>query len=112
MSPHFRLYAFVTTLAFALVTLPAFAMEANEAFAASGCEAPSYDQRALNDEEQGLVKLNYLLNDKGTVIDAKIIDSSGFRKLDKASLRALKACRFQVGATPGWNTLAFAWTLK
>jgi len=112
MSPHFRLYAFVTTLAFALVTVPAFAMEADQAFAASGCEAPSYDQRTLTDEEQGLVKLNYLLDDKGTVIDAKIIDSSGSRKLDKASMRALKACRFQVGATPGWNTLAFAWTLK
>ncbi|MBI1772994.1 MAG: TonB family protein [Burkholderiales bacterium] len=112
MSSHFRLYAFVTTLAFALVTIPAFAMEADQAFAESGCEAPTYDQRTLTDEEEGLVKLNYLLDDKGTVVDVKIVGSSGFRKLDKASLRALKACRFQVGATPGWNTLAFAWTLK
>ncbi|MFZ6720067.1 energy transducer TonB [Undibacterium sp. Ji49W] len=112
MSAHFRLYAIVSTLAFALVTAPAFALETRNPFSESGCEAPSYDQRALTDEQEGLVKLSYMVDKKGAVVDAKIIASSGFRKLDKASLLALKACRFQTGAAQGWNDLSFAWTLK
>lgn len=112
MSPHFRLYALVSTLAFALVTIPAFAVETRNPFSESGCEVPSYDLRALIDEQEGLVKLSYMVDKQGAVVDAKIVASSGFRKLDKASLQALKACRFQAGATPGWNDLAFAWTLK
>jgi len=112
MTPHLRLYAFVTTLAFALVTIPAFAMNASQAFVESGCDAPSYDQRTLTDEVQGQVRLNFLLDEKGSVVDAKIAGSSGIRVIDKESLRALKACRFQVGVTPGWNNLAFVWKLK
>ncbi|MFZ6875917.1 energy transducer TonB [Undibacterium sp. Di27W] len=112
MSPQLRLYAIVTTLAFALVAIPAFAMDASQAFVASGCDAPSYDQRTLTDEVQGQVSLNFLLDEKGEVVDAKITGSSGFRVIDKESMRALKACRFQVGVTPGWNNLAFVWKLK
>ncbi|PXX35304.1 energy transducer TonB [Undibacterium pigrum] len=116
MTPQFRLYAIVTTLAFALVTIPAFAMDASQAFVASGCDAPSYDQRTLTDEVQGQVRLNFLLDEKGDVVDAKITGTSGFRVIDKESMRALKACRFNVGVnmgiTAGWNNLAFVWKLK
>lgn len=112
MSPHFRLYAIVTVLAFTLVGLPAFAKEATNPFTDSGCEAPSYDARTLTDEVEGQVKFDFLLDKQGAVVDAKLVTSSGFRKIDKESLRALKACRFQNGATPGWNTVAFTWALK
>ena len=111
MTPQLRLYLAVTTIAFALVAAPVFASESKDPFSESGCEAPSYDMRSLTDEEQGQVKFSFLLDKEGTVVDAKVIRSSGSRRIDKESMRALLACRFQSQAA-GWNNMSFAWSLK
>ncbi|MFZ6654957.1 energy transducer TonB [Undibacterium sp. TJN19] len=114
MSKKIRLYALLSALLFGFGATSAMAVGGSQQFVSSGCEGPSYDQRTLNDEQQGLVKLSFLLDEHGKVVDAKIVESSGFRNLDKASMRALKACQFQAdkSSTSGWNNVSFAWVLK
>lgn len=48
----------------------------------------------LRGEEKGVVKLRFTTDTNGNVIDAAIEESSGFSKLDRASMTALKSCRF------------------
>ncbi|MBC3807562.1 energy transducer TonB [Undibacterium seohonense] len=58
------------------------------------CNMPEYDSKMLRGEEKGVVKLRFTTDTNGNVIDAAIEESSGFSNLDRASMSALKGCRF------------------
>lgn len=52
----------------------------------------------------------------GSVKKGKVVGSSGYRELDKASLRAGANCKFGVKAkdsrTPGWITVQYQWVVN
>lgn len=82
-------------LCLSFTSIAASANETSNPWTNSACNAPEYDSSMLRGEEKGIVKLRFITDNSGNVIDAKIEESSGFAKLDRASMAALKNCRFQ-----------------
>ncbi|MBV7535154.1 energy transducer TonB [Duganella sp. sic0402] len=94
---------------------PASAAAADTRLASGECDAPSYRNTWQDDELQGNVKLAVLVDAKGNVQETKVISSSGHIALDKASLRASTACKFQPaanGAEPVWAQVQYKWVLN
>lgn len=58
------------------------------------CEKPGYPQAALVNRDAGTVTLRFLIDAQGTVIDGKILKSSGFASLDREALTALGRCKY------------------
>src|SRR6266566_2625082 len=50
---------------------------------ANTCEKPAYPPAALRANETGLVRLSFLIDMDGKVLDSKVERSSGFRRLDE-----------------------------
>lgn len=78
------------------------------------CDTPAYSAHWIEDELQGTVRLAVLVGADGSVRDAKVVESSGHRVLDRASLRASYTCRFgtdakEGDAAPGWSTVQYKW---
>lgn len=70
------------------------ASESTSPWVNQSCSMPEYDRKMLRAEEKGVVKLRFSTDLNGNVVDAKIEESSGFANLDRASMSALKSCRF------------------
>ena len=68
---------------------------------AQACRKPDYPPAALRAQEEGEVTLEMLVAVDGTVLESKILRSSGFRRLDDAARRALALCRFTPGTEAG-----------
>lgn len=77
-----------------VTAISASANETNNPWTNNACSAPEYDSSMLRGEEKGIVKLRFITDTSGNVVDAKIEESSGYAKLDRASMAALKSCRF------------------
>lgn len=77
-----------------LTSIAASANETSNPWISNACSAPEYDSSMLRGEEKGIVKLRFITDSIGNVVDAKIEESSGYAKLDRASMAALKNCRF------------------
>lgn len=78
------------------------------------CATPAYSAHWIEDDLQGTVRLAVLVGADGSVKDARVVESSGHRALDKASLRASYTCRFgtdakEGDAAPGWSTVQYKW---
>lgn len=58
------------------------------------CEKPGYPQAALVNRDAGTVTLRFLIDAQGTVIDGKVLKSSGFASLDREALTALGRCKY------------------
>ena len=74
----------------------------------ASCGTPAYTTEWKNDELQGTVRLAVLVDADGSVKQAKVVESSGHRALDKASLRASYTCKFGT-AMAGWSTVQYKW---
>lgn len=85
-----------TILAFILsaASMLATANESTNPWNNNACSVPEYDSKMLRAEEKGVVKLRFTTDANGNVLDASIEESSGFANLDRASMSALKSCRF------------------
>ena len=83
----------------------------------ASCSTPVYTSAWRDDELQGTVRLAVLVDADGSVKQAKVVESSGHRALDKASLRASYTCKFgtEAGAAKGgdgatgWSTVQYKW---
>lgn len=80
------------------------------------CKKPDYPRNALRNEEQGTVRLQFLIGLDGHVADSKIEKSSGFRALDTAAKKALSLCKFKPGTVDGkpqqsWTKVDYVWKL-
>jgi protein TonB len=69
----------------------------------------------MNDE-QGSVSMAFLVSAGGDVLDSNVDNSSGFKNLDKAALKALTACKFTPGKKDGavaqtWTKVDYVWAL-
>ena len=93
----------------------ALAAEVPATIDAKNCKA-EYPKASLINEEQGDVKMAFLVGADGNVVDSKLEKSSGFKNLDKAALKALSACKFKPGTKDGavaqtWAKVDYSWKL-
>jgi TonB family protein len=76
------------------------------------CGMPAYTADLKDDYLQGTVRLAVLVDADGSVKQAKVVESSGHRALDRASLRASYTCKFGAKGTdgaPSWSTVQYKW---
>ena len=81
-----------------------------------GCQKPVYPQASLQLEEEGTVRLGFLVAADGTIQDSRIEKTSGFKRLDEAAKDALGLCKFiprtENGvAVSSWAHLMYVWHL-
>lgn len=85
--------------------------------AAITCRAPDFPQASRRAGETGTVRLQFLVDVDGQVVDSRVERSSGFERLDEAARDALSLCRFKPGTIDGrpersWARLDYVWKLK
>ena len=77
------------------------------------CGVPAYTADLKDEYLQGTVRLAVLVDADGSVKQARVVESSGHRALDRASLRASYTCRFgaagKAGGEPAWSTVKYKW---
>jgi len=62
---------------------------------------PEYPPGARRANETGTVRLSYLIDVDGKVLESKIEQSSGYRRLDEAAKTALALCKFTPATIDG-----------
>jgi protein TonB len=100
--------------------LSAFAASAAESTArleSADCTIPAYRSAWQDDDVQGTVRLAVLVAADGSVQEAKVVESSGYRALDKASLRAGTSCKFEPASKDSanaavWAVVQYKWVLN
>lgn len=108
----------------ALATSLLMAVVAGQAAAAdrpridkSSCSTPDYPVAWQSQDQQGAVKLALLVGSDGTVQEAKVVESSGYATLDKASLKAGVKCKFTPASKDGastaeWTKVQYSWVIN
>ena len=79
------------------------------------CSKPDYPARWINDGTSGNVVVDVLVGPDGTVLESKVVQSSGYRLVDHASVRAVEHCKLKVSSTqasPSWSRLMYAWVIE
>ena len=84
---------------------------------ARGCEKPPYPAASLRANERGIVRLNFLIDVDGRVLESKVERSSGYRRLDEAARAALGACKFRPATVDGrperaWARIDYDWKIE
>lgn len=67
----------------------------------SSCDRPSYPLASTRLNEQGVVMMSFELDALGQVVNGRVVDSSGARRLDNAALDAISKCRFHPETVDG-----------
>jgi len=80
------------------------------------CDKPEYPRASLVNEEQGTVILSLQIGTDGKVIDSKVDKSSGFKNLDRATMK-LAQCKFKPVVKDGkpeesWAKFEYDWKLS
>jgi len=109
----------------AQAALPAAAAEAETETAQAqrprlhfnSCAKPQYPQADLQARHEGVVKIDFLVDATGRVLDSKVAASSGFAGLDEAARTSLSNCSFQPALEHGkpvqqWTMVQYVWTLR
>jgi TonB family protein len=115
MSITHRFFAIVSIILTTFSIGGAHAADGGNTSVLSNCPAPSYDEKALVREQEGLVKLALMLGVDGKIMDAKVLSSSGHTRLDNASLHAVQGCTFNPGLKAAQNSssnVTFSWVLN
>jgi TonB family protein len=78
---------------------------------------PAYPAESTKAGETGTTRLLLRVDASGQLVDAKVARSSGFARLDQATMDALTRCRYSVGTVDGTPTemaftLNFNWRLE
>src|SRR6266480_3004941 len=84
---------------------------------ARGCEKPPYPAASLRANERGIVRLSFLIDVDGKVLESKVERSSGYRRLDEAARAALGACKFRPATVDGrperaWARIDYDWKIQ
>jgi len=111
-----KLHAVAIALALSMTGLTANAAEPTSAATPANCSIPDYPAAWVDDGLEGTVRLALLVGADGSVKDTKVVRSSGYRELDKASARAGANCKFEAKAksasAPGWTTVQYLWVVN
>lgn len=105
----------MTLVALSGLAAMAGAAEVPATFDAKNCRV-DYPKASLLNEEEGTVSMALLVGSDGTVNEAKIEKSSGFKSLDKAAIKGVSACKFKPGSKDGalaqtWAKVDYSWKL-
>jgi protein TonB len=105
----------IAALLLSAVSAVAVASEVPATLDTKNCKA-EYPKASLMNEEQGDVKMSFLVAADGGVVESKLEKSSGFKNLDKAALKALSGCKFKPGTKDGavaqtWTKVDYSWKL-
>ena len=84
---------------------------------ANTCEKPAYPPAARRANETGIVRLTFLIDVDGRVLDSKVERTSGSRRLDEAARAGLSLCKFKPATLNGrpertWGRIDYVWTLE
>lgn len=80
------------------------------------CVKPDYPRVSLRNEEQGTIRVAYLIEADGSLSSGMYWKSSGSPFLDRTAFDALKSCRFSSATFDGksvrsWTFVDYVWTL-
>ncbi|WP_426194079.1 TonB family protein [Massilia sp. DWR3-1-1] len=83
----------------------------------ASCAKPVWPQASLRAEHTGTVKLAFLVDATGKVIDSRVDQLSGHVTLDEAARSGIALCSFRPAlengvAVQAWSPLAYTWALK
>lgn len=78
---------------------------------------PTYSQQSIQAGETGTTVLRLHVSSDGKLLDATVTRSSGFERLDRATVSALSRCRYAPGSVDGVptdtnTTIAYNWRLE
>lgn len=82
----------------------------------AACVIPYYPTTWQEEGIHGSVRLAVRVDADGVVKEAKVVESSGYRALDRASLRAGYNCKFETASKNGdsaseWTTVRYKWVV-
>jgi TonB family protein len=89
--------------------------QSNAAIDVQACDKPYYPERWIDNGTSGNVVMDVLVAADGTVLESKVVQSSGYRRVDNASKHAVESCKAKVVstmATPSWSRLTYAWVIE
>lgn len=83
----------------------------------SPCPLPKWPTESLRRNQTGAVMLSFLIAEDGSVVDAKIVESSGYPLLDEAAMEGLRPCKLRPKIKDGvptaaWVKMQYIWTLE
>ena len=78
---------------------------------------PKYPQASIRNNEIGTVKLKLLVNVNGYISRAKVVETSGFRDLDRAAMIGYMGCKFKPPVKDGvvtetWIDMQHIWSIE
>ena len=78
---------------------------------------PDYPESSRKNAESGAVVLQLLVNEKGFITHAKLVETSGFRNLDRATMIGFLGCKFKPRIQDGvpvaeWKPLRYVWNVE
>jgi protein TonB len=84
---------------------------------AKTCDKPPYPAAARRANETGSVRMLFLIDVDGKVLDSKVERTSGSRRLDEAARAGLTLCRFKPSTLNGrpertWGRIDYVWKLE
>ncbi|HEY0061550.1 MAG TPA: energy transducer TonB [Telluria sp.] len=84
---------------------------------AGSCKPPVYPSRSRREEQRGTVRMAFLVDKDGKVIESKIDHTSGWYLLDGAALHAFEKCTFRPELVDGvpvatWIKYTYGWTIE
>lgn len=90
-------------------------IEADVIYERSPCK-PRFPQVSIRNGETGTVKLQLLINVNGYISRAKVVETSGFRDLDRAAMVGFLGCKFEPPLKNGlpterWVDMEYAWKI-
>ena len=108
-------FSIIAAVVLSAVSAVTVAAEVPASLDAKNCKA-DYPKASLMNEEQGEVKMSFLVGADGNVVESKLDKSSGFKNLDKAAIKALSGCKFKPGTKDGavaqtWARVDYSWKL-
>ena len=98
-------------------TMPAMAAGSSVArLDTSACDKPNFPDRWISEGDGASVIVGYLVGSDGKVVDSKIVQSSGFAHIDRASERAGARCRFVPAqgnsSDAAWTKVKYSWVVN
>ncbi len=90
-----------------------FAIDADEIVQTTNCR-PEWPAGSIANQERGAAEVSVLVNTDGYVSRAKLVVSTGFRELDRATLKGFLGCRFGAVRKDGvpveaWTRVRYVW---
>lgn len=91
-------------------------VEPSEIIVKNECR-PDWPFSSLKNNEMGTVELSLLMSTEGVIIRARLVATSGFRELDRATMKGYIGCQFKPVmkngiATESWLPLRYVWKLE